>query len=367
MKKIAICGGHLTPALALIEKLEKRHNCQIVFFGRKNAMEGNVNLSAEYRLISQKNIKFIAMISGRLQRKFTKYTIPSLAKVPVGFAQAFYQTLTEKPDIVVSFGGYLSTPVIFASWLLGIDTITHEQAAIPGLANRINSLFVKKIFLAWPQTKDYFPKKKTEVIGNLTRGSIFAKTAKDKRIADFLKRSKNLIFVTGGNQGSHFLNTLTAELLSFLKDFSILHQVGTTNYKGDLQKFKNINKPNYLAQDYLDHENIGAVFHDSKLVVSRSGANTVWDLGVLGKVSILIPLPASASAEQTQNAKILEKAGSAVVIDQHHADVKKILATIRQIFKDSSTYQKKAQEFKRSLPENSTEKVIDYIFRNQNP
>ena len=85
MKKVAICGGHLTPALALIEKLESKKEIEIIFFGRMYTAEGTKNQSAEYKIISAKNIKFVAITAGRLQRKFTRYSISSLAKIPIGF------------------------------------------------------------------------------------------------------------------------------------------------------------------------------------------------------------------------------------------------------------------------------------------
>ena len=360
MRKIVICGGHLTPALATIEQLQKKGNCQIIFFGRKFPMEGNINLSAEYRIISAKGIKFVAITTGRLQRKFTKYTIWSLFKIPVGFLEAIYNLLVIRPSIVVSFGGYISTPIVVCAWLLGIDSVVHEQAAVGGLANRINSLFAKKIFLTWRQSQKYFSRK-SEVIGNPTRSSLTKTRAHDPKIANFLKKSKNLIFVTGGNQGSHFLNSLTFELLPRLVEFSILHQVGTANFKGDLDRAKAISNPNYLCTDYLDNENIGAVYNQAKFVIARAGANTVWDIAMLAKVAILIPLPISASGEQAQNAQILADAGSALVLDQKEATPPRVTRTIEDLLKNFSQHQKSAQKFNKTLPKDSAAIIAKYI------
>src|SRR3990167_8297717 len=191
MKKIVVCGGHLTPALALIEQFAKDKNYKILFFGRKYTAEGSKNLSAEYRLITKKKIRFFSIISGRLQRKFTRYTIFSLLKIPIGLLQSFILLLFERPGLIISFGGYLSVPVVFCGWLLGIDSIAHEQSLIPGLATKINSLFVKKIFLSHSATKNYFESGKTELIGNLIRKSLLARTATSKNLSLFLKKAKN--------------------------------------------------------------------------------------------------------------------------------------------------------------------------------
>src|SRR3990167_10163673 len=196
MKKIVVCGGHLTPALALIEKFENDKNYKILFFGRKYATEGSKSLSAEYRVITQKGIHFWVIESCRLQRKFTRFTISSLLKIPLGFLESFIFLLFVRPSLIVSFGSYLSVPIVFSGWLLGIDTIAHEQSIVPGLATKINSIFAKKLFLSWPQTLSYFQKEKCQVIGNLVRKSLFKTNAKSRAVKQFLNKSKKLILIT---------------------------------------------------------------------------------------------------------------------------------------------------------------------------
>lgn len=362
MKRIVICGGHITPAIALVEELQKRYDLNIIFFGRKYATEGSPNLSAEYQLFKdQPHIKFRLITTGRLQRKFTRYTIPSLAKIPIGFIQSFIYLLIDRPQLIVSFGTYLSVPVVFCGWLIGIESVSHEQAAIPGLATRINSLFSKKVFLTWPATRKYISGAKFEVLGNLTRQSIFKKKARDQKIKKFLNSQNTLIFITGGNQGSHFLNNLVFELLPKLKNYHILHQVGLTNFKGDQDWAKSIKLPNYLAVDYLNSDNIGAVFARADLVISRAGANTVWELALLGKVAILIPLPISAGAEQDANAQILKSAGSVIVFKQKELTCDLLSRSIQQIVTNLEKFQQKALIFQKEIPHNALPKFAIYV------
>ncbi len=353
MEKIVITGVHLTPALSLIEELKKRKIAEIYFFGRKYAMEGSKSLSEEYKEITRQKIKFYPITTGRIQRKFTKYTFSSVLKIPIGLVQSFYYLLVTRPKLIVSFGGYLSLPVVFSGWLLGIKSVTHEQSIEPGFANKQNSLFVKKIFVSWADSLKFFPKEKSKVIGNLVRKSIFDRKAKNKKLESFIKNSKKLILVMGGNQGSHFLNRLIFKSLPRLNSFEIIHQVGSTNFKGDLDAAKKINRKNYLVVDYISAENIGAVLNRADLVISRSGANTVWDLAILAKVAILIPLPIAASNEQYKNAQILEKAGSAIVLDQKDLDAQILEQKIDYIFKSLPKFQKSAQTFSQTLPEDA--------------
>lgn len=362
MTKVAICGGHLTPALALIVNLQKRDDIKIIFFGRKFATEGAKNFSAEYQLISKKkNIHFITITTGRLQRKFTKYTIPSLFKIPIGLIQSFAYLVKYRPGPIVSFGGYLSLPVVFSGWLLGIDSIVHEQSLVPGLANRINSIFAKKIFLTWSATLKYFPKEKSQVVGNLTRLSIFDKITPNDKIQRFLANTGRMIYVTGGNQGSHFLNSQITSLLPKLEKYLIFHQVGTLNFQGDLDKAKKIKRDNYFATDYLKPDDIGAVLNRADLVIARSGANTVWDLAILAKVAILIPLPISASQEQDANAQILKAAGSAYVVDQDQIYDDLLTRTIERVFRNHRSLKRAAIAFAKTLPKNALREIMKVV------
>lgn len=361
LKKIVICGGHLTPALAIIDELKTHKDVQLFFFGRKYATEGSKSLSVEFRIITQRGIKFYNIYTGRLQRKFTRFTIPSLFKIPIGFIQSFVFLILARPSLIVSFGGYLSTPVVFAGWLLGIRSITHEQALVAGLANRINSLFVEKIFLAWPAAQKHFDEKKSQVIGNPVRNSIFLQKANSAQIKNFLKKSSKLIYVTGGSLGSHFLNQLMFKSINNLRDFAILHQVGSTNFKNDLATAKKIKMVNYLAVDYVGDLDIGAVLNKASLVVSRAGANTIWELAILSKPAILIPLPIAAGGEQEANAAVLEKAGAAQVINQDDLNPVRLKKAIVEIAKNYQNCKNAAIAFSKTLPRDASKKLAGYI------
>lgn len=364
MKKLVLCGGHLSPALATIEALEKKADVKIFFFGRRHATEGYNNLSAEYDEITATNATFVNITTGRLQRKFTTHTIWSLLKIPIGFIESFYYLLKIKPDMVVSFGSYQSIPTVICAWLLGIKSIAHEQATILGLAAKINAPFTQKIFLTWTESAKYFKSSKIEVVGNLTRGAVFSKTPRDKKIREFLNGEEKIIFITGGNQGSHFINKIIFDVLPKLSKFKIIHQVGTINHDGDLDHARKIEQTNYLPIGFIDSENIGAIFNKADLVIGRSGANTVWELATLAKVSILIPLPHAAADEQLQNAQLLEHTGSAVVVLQKDATGDKIRNSINEIFKNQKKYQKNADDFSKKLPRDGVKKIKKYIIDN---
>lgn len=361
MKKIVITGGHLTPALALIEELQKEKDTKIVFFGRKYATEGSKNTSAEYKIIKEKNIEFVNITTGRLQRKFTPYTISSLLKVPLGIIQSTYFLIKYRPEVVVSFGGYLSVPVVLAASLLGPHIISHEQTCAPGIATKLNSIFSKIVFLTWPSSQKYFQKEKTKVIGNPTRKEIFKSQPKDPGIKKFINSSKKLIVVTGGNQGSHFLNSLIFNLVKKMPDINFIHLVGTANFQNDHAKAAKIKAPNYLSRVYIEAGEMGPVIKSADFIIGRSGANTVWDVSILGKSAIFIPLPISAAGEQLKNAEVLEKAGSAKILIQKETDEEKLKDEIDSFYKNLKNYHQSAANFQKTLPKDAAEKMATYI------
>jgi len=149
MKRIIITGGHLTPAIAVIKKLQEEDSWQILFIGRKYTMEGDKAASIESQIIPKLGVKFVSIDAGRIQRRLTRYFFPALFKVPLGFFQSFNYVKKFHPDVILSFGGYLAVPVVWAAWLLGIPIVTHEQGVILGLATRFIAPFAKKIAVSW--------------------------------------------------------------------------------------------------------------------------------------------------------------------------------------------------------------------------
>src|SRR3989344_4966493 len=172
MRKIIVTGGHLTPALATIEELRKNPDDEIIFIGRAHATEGDKAASVESTTITSLGIKFYSINPGRLQRRFTRFTLGSLVKVPVGLIQALGILSRERPQAILSFGSYVAAPVVVAGWILGIPIITHEQTLRSGLSNKLIARFSKKIAVSWEESLEHFPKNKTVLVGNPIRADL---------------------------------------------------------------------------------------------------------------------------------------------------------------------------------------------------
>lgn len=331
--KIVIIGGHITPALATMVELKKLDPAvQFYFIGRKHTREGDTAFSAEYLLMKSKGIPSYALVTGRLQRYFTKYTIPSLLKIPYGFFQSIKILREIKPDVICSFGGYVAVPVVIAGWFLRIPSVTHEQTLVPGLANKILSRFVKKVALSFEETRKFYPNCDVIVTGNPLRIDEL------KPQGNFKLDKSNLpvVYVTGGNQGAHAINELIFELLpDLLKIAHVVHQTGNSSLFKDYDKARKLElqvkerySGKYFAFDYISPDSIGDVFSLSDVVVGRSGVNTICELLYLGKKAIMIPIP--FHKEQEYNADFFSRMGLGVALSQDRLSASRLLSIIKE-------------------------------------
>lgn len=334
--KIVLTAGHAaTTALAVVEEIKKRQNTknwQIDFIGVKRAFEGKRIPTLESHILPKMGVTFRQIITGKLQTKFTFWTIPSFVKIPIGFISALIILLRIRPKLILSFGGYAAFPVVLVGWLMRIPIIIHEQTARVGRTNKITATFAKKIALSRKTSQQYFPKSKTVIVGNPISAAM-------QSIATKTKISKTpTIFITGGSRGSVTINNLVTEIIrNLLENYYVIHQTGYFNHK-QVESLKSALPKNlkskYQIHSLIDPEDMPAVYRQADIVVARSGANTVADCLVSKRPSILIPLPFTFLNEQKENALYAQRFGIAKVLDQENLTGKKLLREINITYKN---------------------------------
>lgn len=363
MKKIVISGGHLTPALAVIEELQKRGGWEIFYFGRPYSTEGDKTPSLESKIIQEKGLKFIPINFGRIQHKFTLYTLPAFLRIPWGFILSFYHLLRLKPNLVLSFGSYVGATVSLAAWFSAIPVALHEQTTVFGLANKMTSAWAKKIFVSWPETLKDLPKEKTVLTGNPLRQDVFYF---NQEIWSSFKFEENLplILVTGGNQGSHRLNLAVEGILEkVLTKYNLCHQTGHLQVFNDFSRLSvkkkelptNL-KNRYLLKEYLTEE-WGTILNKADLVVSRAGINTISEMLALGKPQLLIPIPWLPHEEQTKNAQMVKKMGLAEILPQDDLNPETLFKEIEMMMRKIKSYQQKPNLVNRQ----AAKKIVDAL------
>lgn len=345
-RKILLTGGHLGPLLSTLSGLDKE-KFAITIVGRQFTFDKNITPSLEHQLLHQVlDYKYFTLNTGR----FTKGNFFSVPKQIIrtigGIFQAFSILKQSKPDLVISFGGYLSVPICLAAKLKGIEIRLHEQTVNPGRANLLIARLSQKVFATFKQSLGSFPKNKTKLIGIALHLPITSKQPKW-----FKPSSLPLLLILGGSSGSHSINELISRnLIKLHSKFQVVHQLGENSFN-DYQKACKNKVDNYFPAKYLWPEQIAYFYQKADLVVSRSGANTFFEIIKFKKPCVLIPLPWSFNNEQLAQANILEKGGVGYIFNQ--TDSSQLLyETIIKAYKNKKLLQdnfKNLKEFERLI------------------
>ncbi len=360
MKKIVITGGHFTPGLALIESLG--NTWEIYWIGDDRAVSGTQAKTLESQVLPGLDVPFYKITTAKLQRTSKFASLLSFWKLGYGFFQSLKLLKKIKPNVVLSFGSYVSVPVALAALVLKVPVVVHEQTTASGLANRIVAKFATKIAISFPESEKYFPQEKTILVGNLVRKAIY-KTAENRA-----RRKANktpILFITGGSRGAQSINQAVYDVLEpLLAKYEVYHQCGELDFDMLSAKAQTIAKS--LKQNYHFAPNyppnvFEEMYSKADVVLARSGANTISELAILGIPAILIPLPKTEQDEQAKNARMLQKIGVAEVIPQHELSGSKLLFTLENMMSNLESYSKNTKQAKMLVPEDACQKLIKIL------
>lgn len=326
---IAFTGGHHNSTLVIAKSLQKE-GYPIIWIGHKFAAKGDKSLSAEFQEVTRSGLPFLELKAG----KFYQKTNPlEWFKIAFGFFQAFLYLVKHRPKLIFSSGGYLSVPVVIVGWFLGIPSITHEQTVVAGWANRAIAPFVKRILLTHSSSLPNYPKEKSVVVGLPIRKELLNKK--------FTKKyDPKLIYISCGKQGSHTINKALFPIIpELVKKFTVVHQTGANTLTKDSDRARRIKeklgtfKERYIYAPYFFAEDAATYIRSSSVIVGRSGAHSVYELMLLQKKAILIPIPWVSHNEQYLNAKLAEKEIGSTILEEKDLTPESLLQAIIDLVK----------------------------------
>ncbi len=323
-------GGHVSPAVAVIENLQRRSpSPQILYLGSKSGTEA--------RIIPVLGVRYAAVSTGKLRRYASFENLVDTGRVPLGILQALVHLLRFRPHAVLATGGYVSVPTVIAAWILRKPVLIHEQTGTLGLANRINARFATKIALSIPGSEARLRTANWVITGNPVRSVVRAGDRETAARRFRFDTAEPTVYITGGAQGSHAINQAVLRGLEpLLRAAQVIHQCGDSEgTRADHEalarrtlELDNRLRSRYALLQYVGQE-IGEVYALANLVIGRAGAGTVNELAALGKPSILIPLPHAAGDEQRQNARRLAEAGAALVLEESEMSPDRLVSLVR--------------------------------------
>lgn len=326
-------GGHVYPAIAIADAIrEEESDCSILFVGTKDHMEwkavpkagydiANVWISGFHRRITFKNLLF-----------------------PIKLVTALFQSLnilrSFKPQVVVSCGGYVAGPVGWVAGQKGIPIVIQEQNGFPGVTNRLLAKFAVKIFTAFKEADVFFPKDKTTVTGNPTRGTL-TKVEKESGLKAFdFTRDKPVLLIMGGSGGARTINEAIKKNIETLHDHAglqIIWQCGSRYYDQLATEVNEEDFPGLRLMAFID--TMPEAYAAADLVISRAGASSCSEFMLTGTPSVLVPSPNVAGDHQTENAKAMTNAGASEMLrDQDATDALPELVT--RLISDQKKLQK---------------------------
>lgn len=348
-------GGHIYPAIAIAREYLARDAARsVVFVGTERGLEKTIVPKAGFPL------EFIDV--GGLKGKGGLDLVKNVFRVPKGFIQAWKLIGKHKPSAVLGVGGYSSGPVLLAAKLRGVPTIVHEANAFPGLANRTLARLVTTVAVAFPEAGPRMKRKDAVVTGNPIRAEFF----KAQRQPTTDNRQRLVLF--GGSQGSRILNdTMTGALLFLarLKDtLQIVHQTGPN----ELEKVQAAYRTSAFAATarvvpYLDP--IVDQIASADVVVCRAGAMTIGELAAIGRAAILVPFAAATNNHQEMNARVVERAGGAVVITENELSPERLAGAISEILADPQRAARMGAAAKTLAMPEATKTIVDLVERIQ--
>lgn len=340
-------GGHIYPGLAVADELRTllvergvSDSVRMVWLGNNAGMDRDIVER------SGSVDAFCGIPSGKLRRYFSMRNVLDVFKIGAGFVASLFRLAVLRPMLVFSKGGFVSVPPCAAARVLRIPVFTHECDVTPGLATRLNSRFASKILISYEETRQFFGTKKQSrivVTGNPVRPVFYTADAERGQAFLFSARPRNetkpVLLVLGGSLGARQINELVTQNLDWLCErFTVVHQTGKAG-----AALTEIVHDDYYPFAFI-YDELCDVLAASDLVLSRAGANSIWECAALGKPMVLVPLCGNGTrGDQVDNARFFAARGAARVLVGAEADSEHVRQALTALL-DTTVREKAATE-----------------------
>lgn len=317
-------GGHIYPGLAVADELREIANknnkdIQICWIGCSKGMDRKIVENAFDSKGHRTADKFYGIPSGKLRRYLSWQNFTDLFRIFGGYFAARRILRKLKPAVLFSKGGFVSVPPCLAAKHLGIPVFTHECDFTLGLANRINFKSAKNMFVSYEDTKSKLSaadQKRVIVTGNPVRPVFYSANAEEgKKFLGIENSSKPVLLVLGGSSGAKQINELIYSNIDWLcTNYVVVHQTGLLNSSKEEEQKLVAKYPDYKPFEFI-YKEMPDVVACADVVVSRAGANSIWETAVLLKPMVLIPLCGSGTrGDQVDNAEYFKQRKAAEVL-----------------------------------------------------
>lgn len=358
-------GGHINPAIAIANIILKNNkDANILFVGTKEGLENKLVENAGF------NIEHIR--TGKIIRSFTYKNVKQMYSAYKGISDADKLIKKFKPSLVIGTGGYICVPVMIAAKKNKIPYILHESNAFPGVSVKLLAKNAECVMVSFDEAKERLKYKKNVVYtGTPTKFNMndYNKLDKDECKKEFLldKIDKRIVLITCGSQGAKKINEVVVEMVKNIhsENYYIVLVTGDKNFDEISKKLDEIRLKTAIdTGKYIKLEkfiyNMDKIYKSADICVTRAGAMTITELAIIGKPSILIPLPYAAENHQYYNAKVLENINAAKIIEQKDLNYTFLDKNINELLKDENL-EKMSKNLKNKINLDTDKKIYDVI------
>ena len=339
-------SGHVVPNLALAKKF-KSAGWEITYIGSQNGIEKDL-------VAKETGISYFAIASGKLRRYFSWQNFLDPFKIAYGIVQSWVICQKIRPQVIFSKGGFVAFPLIIAAWLSRIPVVAHESDLTPGLANKLSFPLIKKLCITFPETANKLGNStKIVVTGTPIRQELLlGNAAKGLAICEF-STNKKVILVIGGGLGSEVINIAVRSLLpKLLINFQVVHICGKDKVDNTL------NLPGYKQFGYV-YDELADIMACANMIISRAGANSIYEFLALRKPHVLIPLSLKSSrGDQISNAKYFATQGLSQVLYEENLSPNALYEKIIWMNEHEDEIMRKLQTFAKK---DSVQLIYDII------
>jgi UDP-N-acetylglucosamine--N-acetylmuramyl-(pentapeptide) pyrophosphoryl-undecaprenol N-acetylglucosamine transferase len=320
-------GGHVFPGIAIAEAIERQlSGAEVFFMGRRD--------SFEERVVSRTGRRFVAVPSMGVRRSADLRNAAVPFVVAAGYASSLAALNDARPAVAVGTGGFVSVPPLLAARTLGTPVVLQEQNSYPGLATRLLSRFASEVHVSFDETAAHLPRARTVVVsGNPVRSSFREAERGAARESLGLGAGSRVVFCVGGSRGAHRLNQAVAGAAERLRDLGV-ELVAQTGSDDEETVASAARAAGLRAVVRAFFDDIAAAYAASDIVVSRAGATAIAELTLVGRPSVLVPYPHATEGHQMKNARALEAAGAAVVVQDSEFTSDALASLARGLIED---------------------------------
>lgn len=344
-------GGHIYPALAIVDKLKNEYkDLEVLYIGTKTRMESEI---VPKRGIPYEGIEIYGFSKNILKDIKNVFCIRKSLDKCTKLIKEF------NPDLVMGFGGYVTYPVLKAAKKLNIKTFLHEQNSIVGKTNKVLSKNVDLVAVSFLSTMDSFKNAKKVIYSGNPCGEASLNTKEIKKSDVGLDNKKKLVLIVAGSLGSSSMNAKLKEFLQLSRksDYQVLYITGKKYYE---EFIKDITLPNNVkVLPYLD--NLAGLIKNTDLMVTRAGASTMSEILALNVPAIFIPSPYVANNHQYYNAKEVVDKNAGMMILEDELSGEKLFKIVKDILSDDKKYQIMKNNLKNLGRTDSSELIVKEI------